>query len=199
MPDEYCFQSKAERCWEGNTSYTSPFKGKVPGKLLKPRSRTRAALCTGIKQISFLWEHLAEQHQNSCETQLGTFGEYCKCTFWSTNITGGPCVSPCYLHLETETGTEIPHQAKSCGPVHTTADLLNDWCWYHTSQPDKAQCTNTVLRFVSRDILLWLWTAGSLFCMQETPQEICSGSLAVHSPSHSWVTCKGCSKTCTQD
>lgn len=36
---------------------------------------------------------------------------------------GGPCVSPCYLHTETETVTETPHQARSCGPVHTTAHL----------------------------------------------------------------------------
>lgn len=104
----------------------------------------------------------------------GHFGEYCKCTLQSTHIRGGPCVSPCYLHLETETGTETAHRTKSCGPVHTTADLLNDWYWYHTTQPDKAQ----IFRLVSRDI--WLWTAGSLFCMQGTPKGICTGSWMGH-------------------
>lgn len=49
VPDEHCFQPKAGKCWEGNTPSTSLFKGKVPGKLLKPRTRTSALeLCLSL-------------------------------------------------------------------------------------------------------------------------------------------------------
>lgn len=63
--------------------------------------------------------HVAEQ-ENSCETQLGAFWEALQMYLLEHTHHGGPCVSPCYLH--TETVTETPHQARSCGPVHTTAD-----------------------------------------------------------------------------
>lgn len=69
--------------------------------------------------------HLEEQYQKSCETQLGAFGGALQMYGLEHTHLRGPCVSPCCLHTETETETvsEIPHQAKSCGPVHTTAAL----------------------------------------------------------------------------
>lgn len=75
--------------------------------------------------------HLAEQYQSSCETQLGAFGGVLQMYLLEHTHHRGPCVSP-YLHIETETVTEIPHQAKSCGPVHTTADL---WLVLVSHQP----------------------------------------------------------------
>lgn len=92
VPDEYCFQSKAEKVLRKKQFLHFPFQ-KVPGKLPKPRARTRAATLRALSCHSSNQGQLAEQCHSSCETQLGHL-EHCKCTFWSTHILGVPVPLP---------------------------------------------------------------------------------------------------------
>lgn len=87
VPDEYCFQPKAERCWGEHFLHFLCFKGEVSGKLLKPRNRTSATLCTGIKQP--LWGLLSatgitkgiwkSSTRRAVKPSWGHLGEHCKC------------------------------------------------------------------------------------------------------------------------
>lgn len=113
MSDEYCFQSKAERCGEGNTSPLPLFQRKGT----KTRSRPSAALCTGIKQP--LWGFLP-----ATGVTKGIWQSSCETVFWAVlqmyilehTHHRGPCLSVLFTPRN-KTGTEIPHQARSCGPV----------------------------------------------------------------------------------
>lgn len=88
--------------WEGNTSYHFPFQRKGPWQVTQAQKQNKGSpvhwnQTATLRSPSCCWSdqgHLAEQHQNSCETQLGTFGGYCKCTFYSTHITEGPVSLP---------------------------------------------------------------------------------------------------------
>lgn len=94
VSEEYWFQSKAERCWEGNTSFTS-----LVSKERQVTGAQKQNKCTGIEQP--LWGLLPATGvtksiwQGSTRTAVKQhFGQYCKCTFWSTHIIGGPVSLP---------------------------------------------------------------------------------------------------------
>lgn len=105
VPGQYCFQSQAARCWEANTCYTplvsknsslasssSPETEQVQPCALEPAT-PRPPSCHRSNP-----GHRAEQQQSSSETQLGAFGDYCRCTFQSTHITGALCLSLLFTH-----------------------------------------------------------------------------------------------------
>lgn len=127
VPDEYCFQSQAEKVLRRKQFL--PFSKKM---YLASYSRPETEQVQPLRAPSC--------HSSATTAVKPSWGIWGVLQMYLSEHThhGGSCVSPCYLLLETESGTEIPHQAKSCGVVHTTADLLNDWCCYHTSQADKA-------------------------------------------------------------
>lgn len=104
---EYCFQSKAERCWGGNASYTSfvskerylssyssPETEQVQPCALESNSHLRSLFCCRSNQ-----EHLAEQYQTSCESQLGASGGALqKYLSEHTTLQGAPCFTLLFTH-----------------------------------------------------------------------------------------------------
>lgn len=191
MPHKHGFQSKAERLRRKHflplpfskerslASYSSPEAEQGQPCALESNSHS---------EISFLLLEWPRASGRAAPEQLwnpaGDIWGILQMYLLQHTHHRGPCVSPCYLHLETETGTEIAHQAKSCGPVHSTAELLNDWYWHHSTHADKAQCTNTDFRFVSRDIYFDCEMQGACSACRKLPKKYAQDLYQFTSPSH---------------
>lgn len=131
VPDEYCFQSKAEKVLRRKQFLHFPFQ-KVPGKLLKPRARTSAAtlrLCPATAVTKGSWQSSA----TAAVRPSWAFGEHCKCTFWSTHILGVPVPLPAVYTQK----VLLRYHSKQRAVGQFTPQLIY-WCCYHTSQADKA-------------------------------------------------------------
>lgn len=84
VPDEYCFQSQAEKVLRRKQFL--PFSKK---RYLASYSRPET------EQVQPLWGLLpATAVPQQLWNPAGAFGEYCKCTFQSTHITGVPVSLP---------------------------------------------------------------------------------------------------------
>lgn len=100
VPDEYCFQSKAEKVLRRKQFLHFPFQ-KVPGKLPKPRARTSAAtlrLCPATAVTKGSWQSSATAAVRPSWAIWGALQMY----LLEHTHPGGSCASPCCLHPETK-------------------------------------------------------------------------------------------------